>query len=83
MFKRRVYNIHKQSWEAELPDSSRATFYCVIKDMHTKSDLMGIENIVYSFLAIRKQVSIVSLLKLGEGPAMLGEMVSYVEIHYL
>ena len=44
-FKQRVYDIYKQPWESRLRDSSRATFYCAIKDMHMKSNYMGIVNV--------------------------------------
>ena len=45
LFKQRVYDIYKQSWESGLLDSSRATFYRAIKDMHMKSNYMGIVNV--------------------------------------
>ena len=45
LFKQRVYDIYKQSWESRLRDSSRATFYRAIKDMHMKSNYMGIVNV--------------------------------------
>ena len=45
LFKQRVYDIHKQSWESRLRDSSRATFYRAIKYIHIKSNYMGIVNI--------------------------------------
>ena len=40
LFKQRVYDIYKQSWESRLRDSSRATFYRAIKDMYVKSNYM-------------------------------------------
>ena len=45
LFKQRFYDIYKQSWESRLRDSSRATFYRAIKDMHIKSNYMGIVNV--------------------------------------
>ena len=42
LFKQRVYDIYKQSWESRLRESPRATFYRAIKDMHMKSNYFGI-----------------------------------------
>ena len=45
LFQQRVCDIYKQSWGSRLRDSSKAIFYRANKDMHMKSNYMGIVNI--------------------------------------
>ena len=67
LYKQRAYDIHKQSWDSRLRDSSRATFYRAIKDMHIDANYMRIVNVACHRSAMIKLITSSHLLAIETG----------------